>query len=87
MDGIQIKNQCEGLNIDQSCNAIEFDFFHYDASVYPELAKVRDKIGKQAVYIGIGYDIVGDWLVDETGMLYFQNKIKNTLSPFFTKHL
>lgn len=25
---------------------------------------------------------MGDWLVDETGMLYFQNRICNTLSPF-----
>ena len=53
-----------------------------DASVYPELEAVSQKIGKRAVYIGIGYDIMGDWLVDETGILYFQNKIYNRLSPF-----
>ena len=82
LDGIVIKNQCSKLGVGSSCSAIEFDFFNYDASVYPKLEAASQKIGKRAVYIGIGYDIIGDWLVDETGMLYFQNKIHNTLSPF-----
>jgi len=40
------------------------------------------QIGKPAVYIGIGYDILGDWLIDETGVVYFQNQIQKTLTPF-----
>lgn len=71
-----------GLGVGPSCAAIEFDFFHYDASVYPELEAVCRQIGKPAVYIGIGYDILGDWLIDETGVVYFQNQIQKTLTPF-----
>ena len=82
LDGIRIKNQCPELGVGSSCDAIEFDFFNYDASVYPKLEAVSQKIGKRALYIGIGYDIMGDWLVDETGILYFQNRMCNTLSPF-----
>ena len=82
LDGLCIPNQCTGLGADASCNAIEFDFFNYDRSIFPELEAASRKIGKQALYIGIGYDIIGDWLVDETGVLYFQNKIRHTLSPF-----
>jgi hypothetical protein len=82
LDGIRIQNQCAELGVGLSCDAIEFDFFHYDAFVYPQLEIVCSQIGKRAVYIGIGYDILGDWLVDEAGMIYFQNEIRHTLSPF-----
>ena len=34
------------------------------------------------MYIGIGFDIIGDWLVDENGALYFQNNIRDTLTAF-----
>ena len=82
LDGIQIKNQCPELGVGPSCSAIEFDFFNYDDSVYPELEAISQKIGRRVVYIGIGYDIMGDWLVDETGILYFQNRIYSTFSLF-----
>lgn len=82
LDGICIQNQCDGLGVGPFCSAIEFDFFHYDASVYPELEAVCRQIGKPAVYIGIGYDILGDWLIDKTGVIYFQNQIQKTLTPF-----
>ena len=82
LDGICIRNQCTERGLGSGCNAVEFDFFEYDTSVYPELEAVRHEIGKQVVYIGVGYDIIGDWLVDETGVLYFQNKIEHTLLPF-----
>ncbi len=82
LDGIQIRNQCAGLGLGSSCSVIDFDFFNYDASIRPELEAVWGRIGKRAVYIGIGFDIIGDWLVDENGALYFQNNIRDTLTAF-----
>lgn len=82
LDGICIKNQCPELGVGESTDAIEFDFFHYDSYVYEELQRIRLKIGKPVIYIGIGYAIAGDWLVDETGIIYFQNCLTDTLFPF-----
>lgn len=82
LNGICIRNQCPCLGVSKDTNAIEFDFFNYDVSVYSELRAVCTQIGWQAVYIGIGYDIIGDWIVDEEGKIYFQNRRNNKLSLF-----
>ena len=82
LDGICIPNQCAGLGVGTSCMAIEFDFFHYDASISSKLEVVCRQIGRRAVYIGPGYNILGDWLVDETGAIYFENNLRKTLACF-----
>lgn len=56
---------------------IDFDFFNYDVSIRPELEAVWSRIGKRAVYIGIGFDIIGDWLVDERGAGICLKKVKS----------
>ena len=38
---------------------------------------INRQIGKQALFIGIGYDIIGDWLVDENGRIYFRDNLRN----------
>ena len=82
LDGLCIKNQCPELGVGESCHAIEFDFFNYDASVLPELQAMGDDLGRPVLFLGIGYDIAGDWLVDEAGILYFRNKLTTWQFPF-----
>lgn len=79
LDGIRIRNPHAELGLGENCNAIEFNFFEYDASSYPELLDIQSKIGKRVLFIGIGYDIIGDWLADENGAIYFRDKIRNKL--------
>lgn len=79
LDGIMIHNVHPELKLGPSCDAIEFDFFHYDACWQPELLSIQSKIGKKVLFIGIGYDIIGDWLIDEEGRIYFSNKLHHRL--------
>ncbi|MCX4378168.1 MAG: hypothetical protein OSJ61_18655, partial [Lachnospiraceae bacterium] len=30
--------------------------------------------GESLLFIGIGYNIIGDWLISESGKIYFYNK-------------
>jgi len=82
LDGICIKNQCPELGLGRDCCAIEFDFFNYDDSVSPELQTIGAKIGRPVIFLGIGYDIAGDWLLDDAGTLYFRNKLTGKLFLF-----
>lgn len=78
LDGIIIENLHPELGLG-SCPTIEFDFFNYDEYSVSELLSIQEVIGKRAAFIGIGYDIIGDWLVDEEGIIYFRNKIIDDL--------
>lgn len=82
LEGIVIPNQCPELGLGVTCHAVEFDFLGYDASLRPELEAIGKVLGRRVLFLGIGYDIAGDWLVDETGMLYFLNRLKEGLFPF-----
>lgn len=82
LDGICIKNQCPELGLGAGCNAIEFDFFNYDDSVFPELQTIGANLRRKVIFLGIGYDIAGDWLVDDTGMLHFLNRSTGRLFSF-----
>lgn len=55
---------------------------NHDVSIRPELEAVWGRIGKRAVYIGIGFYMIGDWLVDVNGVLCFQNNIMDSLIAF-----
>lgn len=79
LNGLIVKNPHSELGLGDSCNVIEFDFFEYDSSVSNELQAVQKQLGKKVLFIGIGYDIIGDWLVDEDGAIYFLNKIRKHL--------
>lgn len=81
LDGVCIPNQCPELGLGSSCSAIEFDFFHYDASVRPELLALGAEMGRRAVFLGIGYDIAGDWLADEGGRIWFYSRLKPERGP------
>lgn len=78
LDGIIIGDLHLGLGLG-SCDIIEFDFFNYDEYNVPELLSIQERIGKRAAFIGIGYDIIGDWLVDEEGLIYFRNIMRDRL--------
>lgn len=82
LDGTTIKNLHPELGLGEDTFVIEFDYFNYDISNNDELEEISSKIGKPVLFIGIGYDIIGDWLIDEEGIIYFRNKIKNHLHPF-----
>lgn len=84
LEGICIPNQCPELGLGATCHAIEFDFLGYDSSVLPELEIVNKELGQRVLFLGIGYDIAGDWLVDETGTLYFWNRLTQRRFPFST---
>ena len=75
LEGTLIPNQCPELGLGGSCHAIEFDFLGYDDSVRPELAEMETAVGQRVILLGIGYDIAGDWLVDETGAIWFRNRL------------
>lgn len=79
LDGIIIKNLHPELGLGSSCNVIEFNFFEYDTTNYPELLSIQSLVKKRVLFIGYGYDIIGDWLVDEKGAIYFRDKIRNVL--------
>ena len=82
LEGTVIPNQCPELGPGATCHAVEFDFLGYDASLRPKLEAIGKAIGRRVLFLGIGYDIAGDWLVDETGMLYFLNRLGEGLFPF-----
>ena len=82
LEGTVIPNQCPELGLGATCHAIEFDFLGYDASLRPELETIGKVLERQVLFLGIGYDIAGDWLVDETGVLYFLNRLRKGLFPF-----
>ena len=82
LDGTTIKNLHPELGLGEDSFVVEFDYFNYDTSITDELEEISSKIGKEVLFIGIGYDIVGDWFIDDEGIIYFRNKIKNHLHPF-----
>ena len=61
---------------------IEFSYFNYDTSNTSELEEISSEIKKDVLFIGIGYDIIGDWLIDVDGIIYFRDSIRNHLHPF-----
>ena len=79
LDGICIKNLHPELGLGSSCDVIEFSYFNYDRLSHSELLSIQSTINRKALFIGIGYDIIGDWLVDESGAIYFRNKLRNKL--------
>lgn len=82
LEGITIKNLHPELGLGKDSFVIEFDYFNYDNSVTGELEEISSKVGKSVLFIGIGYDMIGDWLIDAEGTIYFRNKLKNYLHPF-----
>lgn len=83
LEGTLIPNQCSELGLGGSCHAIEFDFLGYDDSVRRELTEMETTVGRRVILLGIGYDIAGDWLVDETGAIWFRNRLAvGKLFPF-----
>lgn len=78
-DGICIKNFHSELGLGDDCNIIEFDFFEYDMSNAADLQILNSEAQEHLLYIGIGYDIIGDWLAAESGRIYFFNKIAKRL--------
>lgn len=79
LDGIKIKNSHPELGLGDGCNVIEFNFFEYDTSSFSELVSIQGFIKKRVLFIGSGYDIIGDWCVDEDGAIYFYNVIRHSL--------
>lgn len=82
LEGITIKNLHPKLGLSEDSFAIEFNYFNYDTSNISELKEISSKIGKTVLFIGIGYDIIGDWLIDEEGIIYFRDSIRKHLHPF-----
>ena len=82
LDGTTIKKLHPELGLGEDSFVIEFDYFNYDISITDELEEIGSIIGKPVLFIGIGYDIIGDWLIDAEGIIYFRNKIKKRLHPF-----
>ena len=74
-----IQNFHSELGLGECCNAIEFCFFEYDISNISELLFIQSIVKSKVLFIGIGYEIIGDWLVDETGIIYFRNKLRHEL--------
>lgn len=79
LEGICIKNLHPELGLGSSCDVIEFSYFNYDTLSHSELLSIQSIIKRKVLFIGIGYDIIGDWLVDESGAIYFWNKLQNKL--------
>lgn len=79
LNGIRIENLHPELGLGNDSYAIEFDFFEYDLSNAFKLESLYTQYAKRFLYIGIGYDIVGDWLIDEIGAIYFQDNIRNRM--------
>lgn len=67
------------LKLGEGCDVIEFSFFGYDAYNFPELQTIGAEVGEKVLFIGIGFDTIGDWLVGESGRIYFRNKLSNKL--------
>lgn len=82
LDGISIKNLHHELGLSEDAFVIEFSYFDYDTSNTSELEEISSKIGKEVLFIGIGYDIIGDWLIDDEGIIYFRDSIRKYLHPF-----
>lgn len=79
LEGVCFKNPHRHLGLGDCCDAVEFNFFNYDHNNIPKLKAIEAKINKKVLFIGIGYDIIGDYLVDESGNIYFLNEIKGEL--------
>lgn len=79
LNGIIIKNPHRELGLGASSCIIEFDFFEYDSSNFSELQMISKQLGKRVLFIGIGYDLIGDWLVDEDEAIYFRNQLSHQL--------
>ena len=82
LEGITIKNLRPELGLGEDSFVIEFNYFNYDTSNTSELEEISSKVGKGVLFIGIGYDIIGDWLIDDEGMIYFRDSIRKRLHPF-----
>lgn len=82
LEGITIKNLHTELGLGEDSGVIEFNYFNYDTSNIDELEEISSKIGKTVLFIGIGYDIIGDWLIDDDGIIYFRDHIRNHLHSF-----
>lgn len=82
LEGITIKNLHPELGLGKDSFVIEFNYFNYDTSNISELEEISLKIGKTVLFIGIGYDIIGDWLIDDEGTIYFRDSIRKHLHPF-----
>ena len=82
LEGISIKNVHPALGLGEDSFTIEFSYFDYDTSNTSELEEISSKIGKKVLFIGIGYDIIGDWLIDDEGIIYFRDSIRKHLHPF-----
>ncbi|MCH5192609.1 MAG: hypothetical protein J1F11_01520 [Oscillospiraceae bacterium] len=82
LEGTTIKNLHTELGLGEDLHIIEFDYFNYDISNNSELEKLSSEIGKSILFLGIGYDIIGDWLIDSDGIIYFLNSIRKQLHPF-----
>jgi hypothetical protein len=80
LQGTRIQNVCPELTLSVDSEAIEFDYYSYDFSNREELAEIGKQVGEKVLFFGIGYDIIGDWLVGESGKIYFRDKIRNRLS-------
>ncbi len=78
-EGICIKNFHSELGMGKDSNIIEFSFFEYDRSNISDLQKFSNQIQERLLFIGIGYDIIGDWLIAESVRIYFFNKISDML--------
>lgn len=79
LEGICIKNQHPELGLGAGSYAIEFGFFEYDISNAEELREMCLRAKERVVFIGLGYDIIGDWLVSERGAIYFWNDFSGRL--------
>lgn len=82
LEGTTIKNLHPELGLGEDSLVIEFNFFNYDISNNSELEELSSKIGKRILFFGIGYDIIGNWLIDDDGIIYFFDSIRKHLHPF-----
>ena len=82
LNGTTIKNMHPELGLGEDTFVIEFDFYNYDCSNTSELEEISRQIGKDVLFMGIGYDIIGDWLIDTDGMIWFRDSIRKHLHPF-----
>ena len=78
-EGICIKNFHFELGMGRDSNIIEFGFFEYDRSNVYDLQMLSNQIQERLLFIGIGYDIIGDWLIAESERIYFFNKMSDRL--------
>lgn len=82
LEGTAIKNLHPELGLGEDSLVIEFNYFDYDISNNSEREKLSSQIGKSILFFGIGYDIIGHWLIDDEGIIYFFDSIRKHLHPF-----